>query len=90
LAKELGRRTKNTLCGIIRNSHAANLINDGVNAVAVSRRLGHSDVSMTLKVYTHLFQRTDIELVENLENLLTIFSKRSNNIDLNQLASIIK
>jgi integrase len=67
LAKEPGRRTKNTLCGIIRNSHAANLINDGVNVVAVSRRLGHSDVSMTLKVYTHLFQRTDIELFENLE-----------------------
>jgi len=71
LTKELGRRTKNTLCGIIRNSHAANLINDGVNVVAVSRRLGHLDVSMALKVYTHLFQRVDIELVENLENLLT-------------------
>ena len=58
-----------------RHSHATNLINDGVNVVAVSRRLGHSDVSMTLKVYTHLFQKIDIELVENLEksshNLLT-------------------
>ena len=50
-----------------RHSHATNLINDGVNVVAVSRRLGHSDVSMTLKVYTHLFQKVDIELVENLE-----------------------
>jgi len=67
LAKELGRRIKNTLCGIIRNSHAANLINDGVNVVTVSKRLGHSDVSMTSKVYMQLFQRTDIELVENLE-----------------------
>ncbi|MBQ1378696.1 MAG: hypothetical protein IIY76_01650 [Erysipelotrichaceae bacterium] len=38
-----------------------------MNVVAVSRRLGHSDVSMTLKVYTQLFQRTDIELVEKLE-----------------------
>ena len=50
-----------------RHSHATNLINDGVNVVAVSRRLGHSDVSMTLKVYTHLFQKVDVELVENLE-----------------------
>lgn len=50
-----------------RHSHATYLINDGVNVVAVSRRLGHSDVSMTLKVYTHLFQKIDIELVENLE-----------------------
>lgn len=45
-----------------------NLINDGVNVVAVSRRLGHSDVSMTLRVYTHLFQKIDLELVENIEN----------------------
>ena len=50
-----------------RHSHATNLINDEVNVVAVSRRLGHSDVSMTLRVYTHLFQKIDLELVENIE-----------------------
>ena len=58
-----------------RHSHATNLINDGVNVVAVSRRLGHCDITMTLKVYTHLFQKIDVELIENLEesskNLLT-------------------
>jgi integrase len=50
-----------------RHSHATNLINDGVNVVAVSKRLGHSDVSMTLRVYTHLFQKIDEELIDNLE-----------------------
>ena len=50
-----------------RHSHATNLINDGVNIVAVSRRLGHSDVSMTLKVYTHLFKKADDELIDNVE-----------------------
>lgn len=58
-----------------RHSHATNLINDGVNIVAVSRRLGHSDVGMTLRVYTHLFKKVDDELIDNLEksshNLLT-------------------
>ena len=58
-----------------RHSHATNLINDGVNVVAVSRRLGHADVSMTLRIYTHLFQKIDVELIDNLEkssqNLLT-------------------
>ncbi|MBQ2655996.1 MAG: tyrosine-type recombinase/integrase [Erysipelotrichaceae bacterium] len=76
MAKKLERRTKNTLCGIIRNSHAANLINDGVNVVAVSRRLGHSDVSMTLKVYMQLFQRTDIELAKKTGKIFSRSSHR--------------
>jgi len=38
----------------LRHSHASNLISMGANIVAVARRLGHSDVNMTLKVYTHL------------------------------------
>ena len=62
-----------------RHSHASNLINEGINIVAVSRRLGHSDVSMTLKVYTHLFKKNDDILVDYLEkssqNLLNFFSK---------------
>ena len=52
----------------LRHSHASNLINEGINIVAVSRRLGHSDVSMTLKVYTHLFQKNDDILVDYLES----------------------
>lgn len=66
-----------------RHSHASNLINEGINIVAVSRRLGHSDVSMTLKVYTHLFKKNDDFLVDYLEKtsqeLQEIFSKSSQN-----------
>lgn len=46
-----------------RHSHASNLIANGVNIVAVSKRLGHSDINMTLKIYTHLIQKSDDELV---------------------------
>lgn len=53
----------------LRHSHATLLINNGVNIVAVSKRLGHSSVNMTLEVYTHLLQKTDDELVETLEKL---------------------
>ena len=35
-----------------RHSHASNLIANGVNIVAVSKCLGHSDISMTLSFYT--------------------------------------
>ena len=50
-----------------RHSHASNLIANGVNIVAVSKRLGHSDINMTLSKYTHLLQKSDDELTENLE-----------------------
>ena len=58
-----------------RHSHASNLIADGVNIVAVSKRLGHSDINMTLKIYTHLLKKSEEELAEYLnkssQNLLT-------------------
>jgi len=59
-----------------RHSHASNLIADGVNIVAVSKRLGHSDINMTLSIYTHLLNRSNDELVRNLEeNSKDIFSQ---------------
>jgi integrase len=51
----------------LRHSHATILINKGANIVAVSRRLGHSDISMTLKVYTHLLKETEDQLIQILE-----------------------
>ena len=58
-----------------RHSHASYLISEGVNIVAVSRRLGHSDINMTLKVYTHLFKNNELEIIDILnkssQNLLT-------------------
>lgn len=53
----------------LRHSHATILINNGVNIVAVSKRLGHSDINMTLKVYTHLLEKNADELVDKLEEL---------------------
>lgn len=50
-----------------RHSHASNLIANGVSIVAVSKRLGHSDINMTLSIYTHLLQKSDDELTENIE-----------------------
>lgn len=52
----------------LRHSHASYLIGNGANVVAVSKRLGHSDVNMTLKVYTHM-------LKENEDKLLAILNQ---------------
>lgn len=47
----------------LRHSHATILINAGVNIVAVSKRLGHSDINQTLKTYTHLLKDTDDKMM---------------------------
>jgi integrase len=48
----------------MRHSHASNLIADGHSIKAVSRRLGHADITITLKVYAHLMPNDDEKLAE--------------------------
>lgn len=40
-----------------RHSHASLLANEGINIQEVARRLGHSNVEITLKTYAHLYPR---------------------------------
>ena len=51
----------------LRHSHASSLISEGISIVAVSRRLGHSSIDMTLRVYTHLLEKNDEQLIEFIE-----------------------
>ncbi|MHC1734069.1 MAG: site-specific integrase [Erysipelotrichaceae bacterium] len=53
----------------LRHSHASYLIGQGANIVAVSRRLGHSDVNMTLKVYTHLLMESESKVLQILADI---------------------
>lgn len=53
----------------LRHSHATMLINSGANIVAVSKRLGHSDINITLKVYSHLLKQTEEQLADTLAGL---------------------
>lgn len=53
----------------LRHSHATLLLNNGVNIIAVSKRLGHSSIQMTLSTYTHLLQQSDDELVSTLNKI---------------------
>lgn len=50
----------------LRHSHASYLIANKVNIVAVSKRLGHSSVNMTMSVYAHLFDNADDEIIDLL------------------------
>ncbi|RVU54648.1 tyrosine-type recombinase/integrase [Anaerosphaera multitolerans] len=53
----------------LRHSHASLLINNGINVVAISNRLGHEKVDTTLNIYSHLFPNSDNTLINKLENL---------------------
>lgn len=63
----------------IRHSHATDLLSMGVPIQDVSRRLGHSDVATTLRIYTHSNLGQDKLIAEKLE------SKYGNNFTSNIL-----
>lgn len=52
----------------LRHSHATWLINNGVNIVAVSKRLGHATIEQTLKTYTHLLETSDQGMMNKIES----------------------
>lgn len=52
-----------------RHTHATLLINEGISIQEIARRLGHADVTVTWKVYTHLYPREEERAVKILENV---------------------
>lgn len=53
----------------LRHSHATFLINNNANIVAVSKRLGHADINMTLSTYTHLLKDTEEKLINIINEM---------------------
>ena len=51
----------------LRHTHASALISAGLDVVAISRRLGHANPTVTLNVYAHLFVRTDTAAATAIE-----------------------
>ena len=43
----------------LRYSHASQLIDEGVDIVTISKRLGHAKPDITLRIYAHLFKKDD-------------------------------
>ena len=53
-----------------RHSAASMLLNNGASIKAVSRRLGHSSVELTLRVYSHLLPDADDVLAAQVDKLM--------------------
>ena len=54
----------------LRHSHASLLGKFGVSAKAVQERLGHSSISITMDIYTHVFQETHQEVADQFDKIL--------------------
>ena len=61
---------KNIRLHDFRHSHASILLNEGVNIVAVSKRLGHESIKMTLDTYSHLMDNGEEKLIDVLNKII--------------------
>ncbi|WP_343031337.1 site-specific integrase [Metabacillus lacus] len=55
----------------IRRTHTSILIDEGVSPKVVSQRLGHSDVSITLNIYTDVFDQRQVEATDKIDEILS-------------------
>lgn len=54
----------------LRHTSVSLLLANGVNTHAVSKRVGHSNVSTTQEIYAHLFKSVEQEAVNMMNNIL--------------------
>ena len=71
------KRNNFRFCDIhsMRHFYASSLINEGVDAAAVSSALGHSVIGTTTSIYCHTFQQAQARAGEAIANVLD-FSKK--------------
>jgi integrase len=70
-------RVKNKACKIaglrqirihdLRHSHVSYLISKNVNIYTISRRVGHSSITMTMDIYGHLMPSSQDEIINAIE-----------------------
>lgn len=62
---------KITLHGL-RHTHASMLAHMNTDKMQISERLGHSELSTTLNIYTHLFENADKKIAEDLQSIYLV------------------
>ncbi|MFT8491507.1 tyrosine-type recombinase/integrase [Liquorilactobacillus satsumensis] len=70
LLKECGLKKKNFHFHSLRHSHVAYLLFKGVDIYAISKRLGHSDMTTTVKKYAYLIDEYKARSDDKIESLI--------------------
>ena len=53
----------------LRHTHATRLIENGIDLISVSKRLGHSSADITDRIYVHPSDEHDLKVAEQLAEL---------------------
>jgi integrase len=61
----------------LRHTHASMLVDAGVDIVRISKRLGHKDAAVTLRIYGHLFRKRDDASADAINLALSSIGKPS-------------
>jgi integrase len=56
----------------LRHTSVSLLINAGIQTQLISRRVGHSSVSTTSNIYSHIFNSTECEATQKLNEILKV------------------
>lgn len=56
----------------LRHSHASLLVKLGVEPKIISERLGHSNIGITMDLYSHLYEDVDREVADRFEKLINV------------------
>lgn len=68
LLNELGLQKKNFHFHSLRHSHVAYLLSQGISIYAISKRLGHSNISTTTNTYAYLLDEYRVKQDDRLES----------------------
>ena len=63
----------------LRHTAASIMIDSGASIATVSKRLGHSQISTTLNVYTHQIKKRDEAAAESIGNVIYPISQQQKN-----------
>ena len=56
----------------LRHSHASLLVKIGVQPKEISARLGHSNIGITMDLYSHIYDETDREVANMFDKLINV------------------
>lgn len=56
----------------LRHSHASLLLKEHVEPKVISERLGHSNINITLDIYSHVYEETNMEVANTFDEIVKI------------------
>ncbi len=79
--KEIGLNKPDFHFHSLRHTHVSYLISQGIDIAAISKRLGHANIAITLSIYAHLLDeykdQQDAKIINSLNQVCATFVQHS-------------